>query len=224
MVGAVITRTGRFRWAILTGWVLTTVAAGLMTGLWHAHTVTAVWVVTLVVLGVGHGLLLNALNCASQAVVSLPGDEGAAVAMYAFLRSFGMAVGVGIGGSIFQNLIRTALRASHLPTSIAADAEAYVAVLRKMPDTPERATLITAYVHGFRGLFGFFCGIAGLALLISGCFIRHFDMNKELVTEHRLSDSSSKRLSWVLTPSKLFSHSQPTTPRVTVHGVDGGEG
>jgi hypothetical protein len=208
------------------GWVLVTLAAGLITGLWDTQTTTAVWVVTLVILGIGHGLLLNALNCASQAVVSLPGDEGAAVAMYAFLRSFGMAVGVGVGGSIFQNLMRTALRASNLPTSIAADAEAFVAVLRKMPDTPERGALISAYHHGFRGLFGFFCGIAGLALLISVCLIRHYDMNKKLVTDHRLSDSSksSKRLNWVANPSKLFFHSQSTAPSATEPGNDGSGG
>ncbi|KIW60705.1 hypothetical protein PV05_00904 [Exophiala xenobiotica] len=190
VVGRLITRTGSYRWAIWIGWVLTTLATGLTT-LWSAHSWTTTWVLSLVTLGIGHGLLLNALNCASQAVCK-PGDEGAAAAMYAFLRSFGMALGVGIGGSVFQNVMKIRLRALHLPTSILG--------------TPQR---VAVYAYGFHGVFGFFCGLAALAMAVS-CFIKHFEINKELVTEHTL-DTNSRialtlgRLNHSRTPSQFGS-------------------
>ncbi|EXJ94395.1 hypothetical protein A1O1_02789 [Capronia coronata CBS 617.96] len=185
IVGSMITRTARYRWAIWTGWVLATLATGL-TVLWDEQTGTAVWATILVLLGLGHGLLLNALNTASQAV-SVPGDEGPAVAMYAFLRSFGMAIGVGIGGSIFQNVMRRKLVALHLPATIALQAEAYIAQLHQLGDTPQREAIFAAYVAGFRGVFGFFCGLAGLALVVC-LFIRHYKIDKALVTEHRMEE------------------------------------
>lgn len=48
-------------------------------------------------------MVLNAQNYATQAIAQ-PRDEAAAAAMYVFLRSFDMAMGVGVGGSVFQNV------------------------------------------------------------------------------------------------------------------------
>lgn len=194
VVGRVITRTGMYRWAIWTGWALVSLGTGL-TILWNAQTSTSVWVVSLVILGLGHGLLLNALNTASQAVC-VPGDEGAAAAMYAFLRSFGMALGVGIGGSVFQNVMKIKLRDLNLPMDIATNAEAFVNALRQSQPgaTLRRANVLDAYVYGFRGVFSFFCGLAGLALVVS-TLIKHVKIDKELVTEHGLDTESRLALS-----------------------------
>jgi MFS family permease len=204
-VGRLITKTGSYRWAIWIGWVLTTLGTGL-TILWDAPSSTTLWVLSLVFLGFGHGFLLNALNCASQAVCK-PGDEGAAAAMYAFLRSFGMALGVGIGGSVFQNVMKIKLRALHLSTLYVWNAEAYlkIAILH----TPPSAAVMSAYDYGFHGVFGFFCSLAGIAL-IACRFIKHFDINKELVTEHTLDTNSRigltlNRLNHSRTPSQLGS-------------------
>lgn len=183
VVGSIITRTAHYRWAIWAGWTLATLGTGL-TVLWDAHTSKAVWVIILIILGLGHGLLLNALNTASQAV-SGSGEEGAAVAMYAFLRSFGMAIGVGVGGSVFQNLMKRKLRLLHLDPSIAVQAEAYIAVLHTLGGTKKRAAVLDAYVAGFRGVFAFFCALGGLALMVC-CTVRHYEMNKDLDTKHEL--------------------------------------
>lgn len=192
VVGRLITRTGSFRWAIWSGFLLTTLAAGL-TIMWDAQTGTAAWVVIFIVMGLGHGLVLNALNVASQAV-AFAGDEAAAIAMYSFMRNFGMAVGVGLGGTIFQNIMKQKLIALALPREIAAQSEAYIAVLHQLGDTPERRAVTSAYVAGFRGVNGFFCGLAGVAFLITLLFIRHFEIDKELASEHKLDDGN--RASW----------------------------
>ncbi|KAK6384917.1 hypothetical protein LTS17_002480 [Exophiala oligosperma] len=192
VVGRVITRTGTYRWAIWTGWTLVSIGTGL-TVTWDARTSASVWVVSLVVLGFGHGLLLNALNTASQAVC-LRGDEGAAAAMYAFLRSFGMALGVGIGGSVFQNVMKIKIRDLGLPDSIASDAEAFAEGLQwsrlgGSTMVPRPADVLGAYVYGFHGVFSFFCGLAGLVLAAS-TLVQHFQIDKELVTEHTLDTDS----------------------------------
>lgn len=191
-VGTLITRWGYYRWAIASGWLFATLGTGLTIS-WDHGTSTAAWVIELIVLGLGHGLLLNALNTASQAA-SQPGDEGAAVAMYAFQRSFGMAIGVGIGGSVFQNVMKSKLVSTGLPTDIALHAEAYIDVLEQLGDTPERRAIIGAYVFGFHGVFGFFTGLAGLALIIC-LFVKHFEINKDLISEHKLEEG---RFSWRL--------------------------
>ncbi|KAK5421901.1 hypothetical protein LTR06_000158 [Exophiala xenobiotica] len=203
VVGRVITKSGSYRWAIWIGCVLTTLGTGL-TILWDTPSSTTLWVLSLVFLGFGHGFLLNALNCASQAVCK-PGDEGAAAAMYAFLRSFGMALGVGIGGSVFQNVMKIKLRALHLSTVYVWNAGASLAILH----TPGGAPVMSAYAYGFHGVFGFFCSLAGLAL-IACRFIKHFDINKELATEHTLDTTSRigltlNRLNHSRTPSQLGS-------------------
>jgi hypothetical protein len=59
---------------------------------------------------------------------------------------------------------------------IADDSAAYIATLKTLPDS-----------SGFRGVYGGFCGIAGLAGTAS-LFIRHFDMNKVLESEHKLQE------------------------------------
>ncbi|KAL2444019.1 MFS transporter L2 [Exophiala dermatitidis] len=215
VVGSIITRFGIYRWAIWAGWTLATLGTGL-TILWGENTSLAARVIILVILGLGHGLLLNSLNTASQAVAGDNGpsrngatDHGAsgdkevsstqaaAVAMYAFLRSFGMAVGVGIGGSMFQNVMKHKLLELGLSPEIAVHAESYIAVLRQLaPDSPARAAVTGAYVHGFKGVFGFFCALAGTALLVSVVFVRHYELNTgELSSGHTLDHYDMDRTS-----------------------------
>ncbi|KAK4941987.1 hypothetical protein LTR10_018168 [Elasticomyces elasticus] len=190
VVGSMITRLNRFRWALWIGWLIATTGIGL-TLVWDLDTPTAVWVVIGIIVGVGHGFVLNAQNFATQAIC-LPGDEAAAAAMYAFLRSFGMAIGVGIGSTVFQNVMLIKLNQLSLPTDIADMSESYVAVLRTMAPSEFKTNILHAYSYGFRGVYGFFTGIAGVATLLS-MLIGHFDLNKELETEHRLEGNDFLR-------------------------------
>lgn len=86
------------------------------------------WAGILIILGIGYGLLLNAQNFTKQAICQ-PKDEASATAMYAFMRSFGMAVGVSIGGSMFQTVMKTKLGQFGLPTEIADDSVYYRTIL-----------------------------------------------------------------------------------------------
>ena len=97
VAGAVITRINHFRWACWSGWFLTTLGSGL-TIIWEVDTSIVAWVFILFILGIGQGLLLDAQNFATQAIAK-PKDEANAAAIYAFIRSFSMVLGVGIGSS-----------------------------------------------------------------------------------------------------------------------------
>ncbi|KAF2489088.1 MFS general substrate transporter [Lophium mytilinum] len=190
-VGAIVSRVGNFRWAVWSGWVFTTLAHGLMI-LWDVHTSTAVWVVIMIILGLGHGLVLNAQNFATQAIAK-PKQEGEAASMYAFLRSLGMALGVGVGGSVFQNVMKVKLGHFHLPLEIASNAEAYIETVKRMPvDSVMRVQVLESYVYGLRGVFGLFCGMAGLAMVASA-FVGRFKLDKELESEHKLAENRWSR-------------------------------
>jgi MFS family permease len=191
VIGAIVTRVNSYRWAIWAGWAVTTLACGL-TILWDTNTSTATWVIILMLLGFGHGFVLNAQNFATQAIC-LPHDEASAAAMYAFLRSFGAAIGVGIGGTVFQNVMKIKLAQFELPVEIARDAESYIVTLVSLPASPFKTHVLESYVYGVHGVYGALCGLAGVAGLLS-LFIKHFDMNKELEGTHTLQEIRISRL------------------------------
>jgi predicted MFS family arabinose efflux permease len=108
VVAALISRTGRYRWAVWLGWAVSVVGCGLLC-LLRVGTSTAVWATALAVFGVGQGMVLNPLSIAVQAVVD-PEDAGFAATMNAFCRSLGICLGVAIGECRPNYLCRLAPR------------------------------------------------------------------------------------------------------------------
>ncbi|RYP64785.1 hypothetical protein DL769_006530 [Monosporascus sp. CRB-8-3] len=194
ITGRLVTRLRTYLVFIRAGWLLAALACTLTVTWRFAGSGTAMWVVTYVVLGLGHGMVLNAGNFATQAMCA-PGDEAHAAATYLFLRQLGAAVGVGVGGSTFQNVMAVRLGRDGLSRDIAVHAEAFVAELRSMPEGSELKERITdAYEFGFGGVFALYLGVAGIALIISLIFIKHFPLDKELSSEHRLEANKVTRI------------------------------
>src|SRR4051812_32463292 len=98
-----MSRIGRFRWAVWAGWIISGVGCGLFE-LFDQNTPTPVWAVILAVFGIGQGMLLTSINVGIQAISRVE-DAGRAAAMYAFMRTLGMSIGVAIGGTAFQNVM-----------------------------------------------------------------------------------------------------------------------
>ncbi|KAK7954731.1 major facilitator superfamily transporter [Apiospora saccharicola] len=218
VTGALVTRLNNYRWAIWIGWIVCAVGSGL-TVLWDLDTPVWQWVITLIIVGFGHGAILNAQNFAAQAMCQ-PGEEGAAAGMYGFVRQFGTAVGVGIGGSAFQNVMAKKLEWEGLPSTLADNAEAFVDALRRMPDgTPEKLRILGAYVYGFHGVLGVYVAAAGLAFFVS-LFIKHYDMNKAIDTEHHLQENRASRL-LAGGREKPTETSHPIPPRKESHAMSG---
>ncbi len=117
VVGLLVTKTGRYRWAIWTGWVLTIAGCGLLY-LLDVHTTTPQWIFLNIVVGLGTGILFASMNFAIQASASQV-DVAFAVAMFSFFRAFGQSVGVAIGEVIFQNAMRKDMMGNTLLASTA---------------------------------------------------------------------------------------------------------
>ncbi|KAJ4291343.1 hypothetical protein N0V88_006351 [Collariella sp. IMI 366227] len=178
VVSLITARIGRYRWAIWSGWVITSIGCGLFQ-LLDIDTTVAVWSLVFAVFGVGQGMLLTSVNIGVQAVSRVE-DAGRAAAMYAFMRTLGMSIGVAVGGTVFQNVMSNKLDGLGLPRQIAHESEAFVAVMAKMsPTDPTRIGALKAYTAGFHGVYWAITGTAIGALVIS-LIIKKHSMDKLL--------------------------------------------
>ena len=185
IVGRLMTRTGRFRWAIWLGWVVTITGTGLLI-LVDVHIRTYAWILIFIVVGLGHGLILMSLNFSVQAMADTQ-NVAYAAAMYTFTRTFGMCLGVAVGGAVFQNQLKKHLGELQLPTTIANDAENFVTQLMALAkDSAQYQAYTLAYSNAFKVVYEVLTAIAGLAGLLS-LLIKEYTMDKDLDSEHILS-------------------------------------
>ncbi|KAF4486601.1 Efflux pump FUS6 [Colletotrichum fructicola Nara gc5] len=184
VTGRLVTKSNNYRWPIWLGWALATLASGLML-LWDAGTPEKVWAPTLVLLGLGHGSILNAQNMASQALCD-EDDEALAAAMYVFFRQVGMALGVGVGGSVFQNVMLLKLARDGLaPAGTHGGTHAIAAMLSTSNDAVLRSKILDAYVYGLRGVYVLYVGVSGAAFLTS-LLIKGVSMDRGLRAQKRV--------------------------------------
>lgn len=114
-------------------------------------------------------------------------DVAYAATMYAFLRALGFGLGVAIGGTAFQNTLFHHLTDVGLPTSIARDAEGYVAVLQAMSkDSLMYQQLVHAYSDAFKTIWEILTAISVLGL-VSSLGIAHYPLDRKYDSRHRLS-------------------------------------
>ncbi|RYP24887.1 hypothetical protein DL767_008534 [Monosporascus sp. MG133] len=191
ITGRLVTRFNNFRWAIWIGWLVGSVGPAMYI-VWRINDSTPIWVIAFLLGGIGHGAILTAQNFAAQAMCK-PGDEGAAAAMYIFSRQFGMAVGVGIGATTFQNVMKSRLAEDGLPTEIAENAETYIPVLHSLPEGPRRNAIFDAYRFGLQMVYATWLAISVVTLFFCLVFIKHADMNRKLSSEHHLDSERMVR-------------------------------
>ncbi|KAI0023349.1 major facilitator superfamily transporter [Xylariomycetidae sp. FL0641] len=192
VTGRLVTRFNEFRKAIWIGWFLSAVGMAMYT-VWRVNDHKSVWVISFILGGGSHGIILTAQNFAAQAMC-LPRDEGAAAAMYIFARQFGMALGVGVGATTFQNVMKTQLIQAGLPTEIAKHAESYIPTLHSLPDgTAMKETLYDAYSAGFQAVYATWLGMSVAMLFATLVFVKHADMNRKLSSDHTLDSERMQR-------------------------------
>lgn len=188
IVGPVIARVGSFRWAVYSGWIVNTAALGVLIKL-DVDTPTVAWVFMFIFAGIGQGLLFIAHSVASQAACEQK-DAAHAMSMYSFMRSLGLCLGVSLGGTILQNLLRTRLMAKGLDVAIAQRTEGFAYILKSMPDGTDKTMIVAAYAWSFQMLFATLCGISALGLVVA-CFIRAHSLDQSLASEHRLREEET---------------------------------
>jgi predicted MFS family arabinose efflux permease len=95
-------------------------------------------------------------------------EEGEAAAMYAFSRQFGIAFGVGVGGTVFQNVMGMKLEWQGLHPGIAKISEAFLAELSRLPADDVTGSYATeAYIFGLRGVYLLVTCMSAAAFLLS---------------------------------------------------------
>ncbi|CEL06579.1 hypothetical protein ASPCAL09752 [Aspergillus calidoustus] len=187
--GVVVTLTGRYRWGLWFGWSLSILGLGLLC-LLDTRTKTVQWIFLNLPSGLGLGLLTAAIVCTVQASAT---DQNltVAVAMVVFFRTFGQALGIAVGGVIFQNRMRRELLRhdawASRATELSRDAAALVTVIQGMENTVEKSQLKSAYVDSLRVFWGFLAGVAGVGLCLS-VLVKKYDLNRALVTEQGVRD------------------------------------
>ncbi|KIV91704.1 hypothetical protein PV10_06217 [Exophiala mesophila] len=187
VTGILITKTGRYRWAIWLGWALTTLGLGLLVIL-DVDTKIQQWIFICLVGGIGMGILFPALQFQLQAA-STNKDMAFAVALFVFFRCFGQALGVAIGGVIFQNEMASNLRAYPIwadqANELARDAAALVEVIQHTSMADGKFELQQAYTDSLRTVYIVLTAVAGVST-ISSLFIKRYSLNVALETEQGL--------------------------------------
>ncbi|KAJ5547279.1 hypothetical protein N7494_004864 [Penicillium frequentans] len=189
VVGILITITGRYRWAIWLGWTVSTIGLGLM-WLIKVETSTYGWILLNIVPGLGLGVLFPSLGYAVQASAE-PDHLAIAVAMFSFFRALGQAIGVAVGGVIFQNqMYKNLLKypaLAPMASTYSQDASGLVQVIKNMADGATKLHLKEAYTDSLRIVWVVCCAISGVALLFS-LLTESYDLDKALQTSQGLRD------------------------------------
>ncbi|KAJ5367215.1 major facilitator superfamily-domain-containing protein [Penicillium brevicompactum] len=191
VVGIVITKSGHIRWALWAGWVLITSSTGLLI-LLDIDIKTYAWVLIFLSVGMGHGCVIVSSSMCVQALADAK-DSAQAAAMYTFLRSFGMCLGVAVSSTVMQNRLRHHLQIYQLPLDIADNVEGFVASLRNSKSSYTPAFIHsanTAYVQSLQNLFEVLVALAGVGLLAT-LFLKSVNMNKKLETQHGLQKKTN---------------------------------
>ncbi|KAJ6141227.1 Efflux pump [Penicillium chermesinum] len=170
VVGVLVTKYGRYRWAIWSGWILSTLGLGLLYLLGVGTSIPA-WVFMNLVTGLGLGMLYSSLGYAIQTAAEEK-DVAYAASMYTFSRSFGQSIGVAIGGAIFQAQFAIKLKAYPLLASdadqLSKDASSLVETVKAMdPRSLEKTMIIEAYADSLKVVWATMAGLAFLGLLTS---------------------------------------------------------
>ena len=193
ITGIIITKTGRYRWAMWAGWVLTTAGTGILYLLDVDTSITA-WIFINLVSGLGLGLLFPSMAFSIQASTTNK-DLAFAVALYSFFRAFGQALGVAIGGTIFQNTMKLKLLAypelAAQATEYSKDAASLVQIIKTMEDGLMKTDLIRGYMDSLKIVFVATCGLSAVALL-SSLLVRGLDLNRALETEQGYNATPKK--------------------------------
>lgn len=184
MCGALISKYGRFRWAIWSGWGTTIIATSLLL-LLDPDIKTYGWVLIFAAVGLGHGLNFTALSICVQSFADTP-DVSYAAGLYTFMRTFGMCIGVPIGGTVFQNRFNYHIRDLDLPYGVSTNAEVLIETLKKITAPPDlRQSLHLAYAQSFQDVVKVLIGLAVVGG-VSSLFLESATMDRQLESEHVL--------------------------------------
>lgn len=166
--GRMISRTGRYKWAALTGQVLTA-AAFVLYATMSTGTSRFEATVYMALAGLGIGCVLNPLVVIVQNTVD-PSDLGAATAATGLFRSLGSALGAAVGLGVYSGHLARNIRAALPPARLSTVPESALqgapGAIRALPG-PVRETLIQAFDHALRSAFDWTAPTVAAAIVLT---------------------------------------------------------
>lgn len=192
ITGIVAAKIGGYRWALWSGWPISMLGLGLLC-LLDANTSIVKWIFINLVCGVGFGLLYPSVMLAVQAAAD-PKYLTMSVTMSPFFRVLGQAVGVAIGGVVFQNRIKVEF--SKYPSlgqsaeAFAQDASSLVQYIKTLPKGSEERELIeSVYAKSLVIIWAVMCGVAALGL-ITGLLTKGYTLNQAFSSKQGLKQAA----------------------------------
>ncbi|KAI4215180.1 MAG: hypothetical protein LQ351_002495 [Letrouitia transgressa] len=194
ITGVVSSSLGRYRWAIWLSWSTTTLGCGLLYLLSPSTRVPA-FVLLNIPVSIGTGMAFNSMSLAIQAA-GRPQDAAHSITFYSFIRVFGQALGVAVGGVVFQNQIQTKLSAypslAPLAGEYSMDATALVGIIQKMDNSTEKTQLVQAYADSIKMIWVVMAALSG-AVFVSSAFVKGYSLNQELETSQGLKHRDGEK-------------------------------
>ncbi|MEU0783235.1 MFS transporter [Streptomyces sp. NPDC006173] len=166
--GQVITKTGRWKYWLVSGGFLVTAGLGLLgtirydTTYWHIA-------IFMALLGLGIGMMMQNLVLSTQNQVA-PSDLGSASSTVTFFRSLGGAIGVSALGAVMATRITDYVKDGLTDlgpkyASLGSGSDSTIPDMDKLP-APLRTVMESAYGHGIADVFLIAAGMALVAFLI----------------------------------------------------------
>lgn len=189
-----ISITGKYRWAIWSGWFFTTFGMGLLIYL-KTETKTVEWIFLNLVGGVGTGILFPAMAITVQAAATSK-DQAYATNIFSFLRAFGQTIGVAIGGVIFQNQMKKKMLTYPLLADKAAeyskDAAGLVQIIKALPDSEMKDQLKDSYTDALKYIWIVMTVFAAVAFAASA-FTKAYPLDRALETEQGFKEKKKAK-------------------------------
>ncbi|TFY51788.1 hypothetical protein EVJ58_g10381 [Rhodofomes roseus] len=198
--GQITARTGHYRYMIIAGYSLWTVAQGLQCTI-HQHSSEAKIIGSLLMAGIAAGMTFQTTLLAAQAAVSRQ-QMAVVTAVRNYLRLFGSCIALGVCSSLINNSLREAAKSVGLTAQ-------QIAVLLNDPTSIKKdsvgisesalTVIVNGYAEGFRGVFYLTVAATGIGWLAAVFLIQQHELSraddkllKQAAKEIRLKEKLEK--------------------------------
>ncbi|KDR68867.1 hypothetical protein GALMADRAFT_256378 [Galerina marginata CBS 339.88] len=181
IAGVIVSRTGRYRMIIHSGFAIWSIACGLISTITpKSHKVQLV--IYMLLAGSGAGQTLQTTTVAAQASVSRQ-DMSVVTAFRNFIRLLGGTLALAVDSTIINNALRSSMDKLELPVSVISqiiDDPSMLALPGKLGISPTTANSIlnNGYTRGFRTVFILNASLTSAATIASIVLIKHKELTR----------------------------------------------
>ncbi|PFH45144.1 hypothetical protein AMATHDRAFT_78088 [Amanita thiersii Skay4041] len=192
--GVLVSRTGKYRMIIHTGFAVGAVSSGLISTVTPESPMAAL-VIYMLLAGTGGGQTLQTTTVAAQASVPRK-DMSVVTAFRNFIRMMGGAFALAVGATIINNTLRASMITLNLPSSVITtiiDDPSKLASPESLGLSQDEVAFIlsSGYTHGFKivNIVNAICGV--VATITSILMIKHKELTRGDEDQYRHSEKAT---------------------------------